>query len=80
MADPLSWTMIEQGWSVVDPSGSEIGRVNDVLGDEDADIFNGLEILTGAFAKKKYVPAESVGDIVEGRVELLVTKEDVKRG
>jgi hypothetical protein len=69
--------VIEQGWSVVDADGHELGRVDSVLGDEDADIFNGLQILTGTLAKSRYVPAERVGEIVEGRVQLRLTKEEL---
>jgi hypothetical protein len=77
MPDPVSWMMIEQGWSVVDADGHELGRVDEVLGEEDADIFNGLQILTGALARSTYVPAERVGEIVEGRVQLRLTKEEL---
>jgi hypothetical protein len=77
MADPVSWMVIEQGWSVVDSKGDDVGRIDEVLGDEEADIFNGLNILTGALGAKTYVPAEAVGEIVEGRVQLTLTKDDV---
>jgi hypothetical protein len=69
--------VIERGWSVVDADGHELGRVDEVLADEEADIFNGLEILAGTLAKPTYVPAERVGEIVEGRVQLRLTKEDL---
>jgi hypothetical protein len=75
--DPVSWIMIERGWPVVDADGLELGRVDEVLGDEGADIFNGLQILTGTLGKPTYVPAESVGEIVEGRVHLQLTKEEL---
>jgi hypothetical protein len=75
--DPVSWIMIERGWAVVDADGHELGRVDEVLGDEGADIFNGLQILTGTLAKPTYVPAERVGEIVEGRVQLRLTKEEL---
>jgi hypothetical protein len=75
MADPVSWMMIEHGWTVVDATGEDVGRVDEVLGDQEADIFNGLQILTGALAKQTYVPAERVGEIVEGRVQLQLTKD-----
>ena len=77
MADPVSWMVIEQGWSVVDSDGEDAGRIDEVLGDESADIFNGLAILTGALAKRVYVPAERVGEIVEGRVQVLLTKDEL---
>lgn len=77
MPDPVSWMLIEAGWSVVDSQGEEVGRVDEVLGDESADIFNGLQVLTGVIAKPTYVPAEQVGEIVEDRVRLLVAKTDL---
>ena len=77
MPDPVSWMVIERGWSVVDADGNDLGRVDEVLGDEDADIFNGLQILTGTIAESKYVPAESVGEIVEGRVQLQLVKDEL---
>lgn len=69
--------LIEQGWAVVDSDGHDLGRVDEVLGDESADIFNGLEVLTGTLGKPTYVPAERVGEIVEGRVQLRLTKEEL---
>ena len=33
MADPVSWLLIEPGWHVVDASGKDIGKVDEVLGD-----------------------------------------------
>jgi hypothetical protein len=75
MPDPVSWMLIEQGWSVVDSGGDDVGRVDEVLGDADADIFSGLRILSGPIGKKTYVPAENVAEIVEGRVRLRHTKD-----
>lgn len=70
MADPVSWFMIEPGWRVEDSDGNEIGRVLEVVGDSNADIFDGLAIASSALATSRYVPAEQVGEIVEGRVQL----------
>ncbi len=70
MADPVSWLLIEPGWRVVDASGEEVGRVEAVTGDSTNDIFDGLAIASGMFARPKYVPAEQVGTIVQGEVQL----------
>jgi hypothetical protein len=75
--DPVSWMVIEQGWSVVDADGDDVGRIDEVLGDEEADIFNGLQVLTGMLGTPKYVPAERVGEIVEGRVQLDLKKDEL---
>jgi hypothetical protein len=69
--------VIERGWQVVDADGADLGRVDEVLGDEEADIFNGLRVLTGTIAASKYVPAEIVGEIVEGRVQLRLAKDEL---
>jgi len=70
MADPVSWFLIEPGWKVDDSTGTEVGRVLEVSGDSNADIFDGLAIASSALAKPRYVPSEQVGEIVEGRVRL----------
>ena len=78
MADPVSWFLIEPGWKVEDASGREIGRVREVVGDSNADIFDGLAIASSALGKSRYVPAEQVGEIVEGRVKLKLGERAVE--
>jgi hypothetical protein len=69
--------MIRPGWKVYASDGTEVGQVDEVAGDDNADIFDGLAVATSALGKPTYVPAESVGPITEGRVELTLTKEQV---
>jgi uncharacterized protein YrrD len=64
--DPVSWKVAERGWKVLDESGKEIGRVEDIRGDIDADIFDGLEISHGLLSGTEYVPSERVVEIREG--------------
>jgi uncharacterized protein YrrD len=70
MADPVSWLMIEPGWKVIAADGSEVGRIEEVVGDTESDIFNGLAVSTGLLTKPKYVPAERVSGITEGEVRV----------
>jgi len=69
-ADPVSWLVVEPGWKVVTGDGEEVGRVDEVVGDTGQDIFNGLSVSQGLLRKRRYVPAELVGEIVEGEVRL----------
>jgi hypothetical protein len=71
MADPTSWYAIEAGWEVVDADGAPLGSVVAVVGDEDADIFDGLRFEGEADGEESYVPGDRVGEIVEGRVTVL---------
>jgi hypothetical protein len=73
VADPVSWFLIRSGWTVVSADGHEIGRVDEVTGDETHDIFDGLAVATSMLGKPRYVPAEQVGTIEEGTVHLTIT-------
>ena len=66
--DPVSWKVVEQGWKVLDEQGEQIGHVNEITGDPEADIFGGVEISHGLLSETEYVPSERVVDIREGEV------------
>jgi len=68
--DPVSWKVVERGWSVRGSGGEELGKVEDVLGDVDADIFHGLTVASGLLGRTNEVPAERVREIREGEVVL----------
>lgn len=70
MSDPVSWLLIEKGWLVVGSDDKELGKVHEVIGDSNKDIFNGLAVTPGMLRAARYVPAERVRGITEGRVEL----------
>lgn len=70
MATPVSWFLIEPGWRVESADGEELGRVEDVKGDANADLFDGLDVASTVVARSRYVPSELVGEIVEGTVRL----------
>jgi hypothetical protein len=70
VSDPVSWLLIEPGWEVVGADGESVGKVHEVLGDPDRDIFDGLQVTDGLLGDPQYVPAEEVGEIIEGCVQL----------
>ena len=75
--DPVSWLVVEPGWTVVAADGSEVGKVDELIGDSGKDIFNGIAISTGLLGKPKYVPSERVATITEGRVQLDLSADAV---
>jgi hypothetical protein len=77
MADPVSWYMIKTGWKVLASDGGEVGEVDEIAGDNNADIFDGLAIATSALGKPRYVPAEQVAEITDGAVHLSLSREQV---
>ena len=79
MGDPVSWFLIRSGWKVVSADGHEIGRVEEVTGDETHDIFDGLAVARSALGRPRYVPAELVTTIEEGVVHLSLTRDEADR-
>ncbi len=79
-ADPVSWFLIEAGWSVAGSDGSDLGKVHEVVGDSGKDIFNGLAVSPpGLFKGSRYVPAERVAEIVEGAVTLAMNADEFEQ-
>jgi hypothetical protein len=73
MADPVAWTVVEPGWAVVTSDGNEVGKIDQILGDPEADIFDGLSVGAGRVLDRPlYVPSEQVGAIEEGTVHLTI--------
>lgn len=79
MADPTSWLMVEPGYPVAASDGEAIGKVDEVLGDNTADIFDGLAVATGVLGKPKYVPSELVASIDTDAVRLTIGKDELER-
>jgi hypothetical protein len=79
MASPVSWKVVERGWTVIGSDGEKVGYVDDVLGDVEADIFDGISVSGGLFKERRYVPAEQVGPIYDGEVHVLIDKGAFER-
>jgi hypothetical protein len=78
-ADPVSWLVVERGWSVVAADGTALGNVAEVIGDTGKDIFNGISVSAGLLKRPKYVPAEEVAEIAEGEVRLALTGDEFEQ-
>jgi hypothetical protein len=75
--DPISWLVIEPGHPVVTDDGEQLGTVVEVLGDQTADIFDGLTVTGGLVARSRYVPAELVESIDTEAVRLGISQDRV---
>jgi hypothetical protein len=75
-ADPVSWLLVEKGWQVRGKHRRDLGRIEEVVADAQNDIFHGLAVSKGLFGKPRYVPAERITSILEGRVETDLTRDE----
>ena len=76
MTDPVSWLQIEQGWNVVTSDGVIVGRVAQVEGDKQDDLFDGLAVESKQPRQIRYVPGEQVGAIHPGEVTLKIASAE----
>lgn len=80
MSEPqVSWKGIERNAAVVSSDGTEIAKVVEVAGDQNADIFNALVVKIGPLEQKLNLPAERVVAIWPRRVEVDLTAREVAR-
>jgi hypothetical protein len=79
MADPVSWLLIRPGWRVEAADGSDAGRVDEVTGDSNADIFDGLAITVHRLGARRYVAAEQIAEITDGTVRLTLDDTGIEQ-
>jgi hypothetical protein len=68
--DPVSWLLIEPGWTVYDRQGEKYGKVKEVLADGQADIFHGVLVDRGLLGDDEEIVAERIAAIHEGHLHL----------
>jgi hypothetical protein len=74
---PMSYLTLEAGTRVVGSDGTDVGSVEHVLADPDADIFDGLVISSGG--GPRFVDATQVARIDEDAVTLTVDAAAAER-
>lgn len=78
-APQVSWMAIERDAALVAADGTESGRVVEIAGDRDADIFDGLVVRIGTLGAARHLPAERVAGIWPRRVEVDLTAEELEQ-
>jgi hypothetical protein len=77
--NPSSYLALQAGADVVTSDGTTVGKVEHVLADPDADVFDGLlvDIKTGP-GGMHFVDADQVDEIYEGAVVLKIPADEVE--
>lgn len=77
MGSPVSWYAIEPGWRVNTLDRATIGVVDEVLGDEELDIFHGFTVAVGVGRIPRRVPSDLVCAIEGGMVTIELLADEV---
>jgi len=70
--------VVEPGWRVLDADGEEIGRVAEIRGDPEQDIFSGLVVSPGMVGQSRYVRSDQVARITAEAVVVAFRGDDLE--
>ena len=73
--DPISYMALPKGARIVGSDGEEVGRVSDVISDDQKDIFSGLTFKHGALGRQHFLAADLVESMTMEEVTLTVTSD-----
>jgi uncharacterized protein YrrD len=80
LGDPASYLVLEDGTPVLSADGHEVGTVEHVLADPDADVFDGVIVdMRAGPGGHRFADAEQVGGIYERAVVLRVDAAAAER-
>lgn len=75
----IAWLALEKGTPVIDAAGAEIGKVSQVVADEQKDIFSGIQWRHGLLGEEHFVPADLIDELTEGAVRLRVSGAEAQQ-
>jgi hypothetical protein len=75
---PSSWLAILENTPVLSAGGEETGRVKEVIGSEEEDIFHGIVITHGTLTSDVLIPGANVVSITNKKVDTNLSAEEVR--
>ncbi|HSM39092.1 MAG TPA: hypothetical protein VK838_07130 [Candidatus Limnocylindrales bacterium] len=77
--DPVAWSYVEPGTSVVGREGVKIGTVERMLGTEAENIFHGIALQPAEGGASRVIPADAVTELTTSEVQVRVSTDEVGR-
>ena len=74
----VSWKAIEANAPVFSSEGEAVGKVSQVVGDPDADVFTGLAVSIDVLGPPRLVPSEKVQAIWPDRIHVALTTAQIE--
>jgi hypothetical protein len=78
-ASQIAWRAIAEDTPVFSSEGEEAGRVTRVVGDTEADIWDGLAISVQTLGADRLLPAERVRGIWSDRIEVALSRDQIEQ-
>lgn len=72
----IAWQVLEKGTPVFATSGEEIGKVSEVVADDQKDIFSGVAFRPGLLSTQRFVPADLIDGLTDEGVYLTISESE----
>ncbi len=76
---PMAWIALRSGHPVMDSLGEAIGKISEVVADEQKDIFSGISLNPGLFKDERFVPADLIEEMTHEAVRLSISADQAHR-
>lgn len=77
-ARPIAWSALAKGTAIVAADGEEIGKLTQVIADEQKDIFSGIAFRHGLLDREHFIPADDIAEMTTERVELTLNSQQIQ--
>jgi hypothetical protein len=74
---PVSWRAVHEDVAVRSADGTSVGKVYDLLGSKEEDIFHGVVVALREGGRRVFVAADDIGLLTETHVDLALTAAEV---
>jgi uncharacterized protein YrrD len=73
---PIAWTALRRGHPVRAADGQQIGKIAQVIADEQKDIFSGITFRSRPLETERFAPAAVIRSITSESVELAIASSE----
>jgi uncharacterized protein DUF2171 len=69
---PIAWMALRRGHPVTGSDGEHAGKVSEVVGDQQKDIFSGIAFRPGILDRERFAPADLIETITSEAIHLRI--------
>ena len=76
---PIAWRVLAKGTRIFASSGDEVGKVSEVVADDQKDIFSGIAFRTGLLSSQRFIPADLIDSLTDEGVYLTISEAEAAK-
>jgi uncharacterized protein YrrD len=75
---PLAWMALARGHPVTASDGRPVGKISEVVADQQKDIFSGIAFRHGLLDHERFAPADLIDEITSESVRLAIPADEAE--